>query len=447
MDMHTFIHINKTKYKVEVVLGATIVYHTNLAPMGGDRLVKKTKHKHRSKTRHLQLKTTTDNPSPPPLPEDLIGQILHRLPVKSLLPLKCVSKSWQTLISDPQFTKKQLQFSIAKSNLCPIFISSICTTVSLEGRKIVSYNAESVLEAKSADSIATNSKSFDFMDDYLIFGSCNGLLCVFQPGENSLILWNPCMNLKSETSITFVSPFGENGFISYHGFGCYDYDQDHVKYKLLIVSYNVDDFSETVTRIYTSGEDSWRTIQDFPYGSSSADENRYLGKFVSGNLNWLAKKEDGDIKQEIILSFDIEKETFGEVLLPQLDGEDVRNDILDVVGNCLCLCCDYIKTHWVVWLMKEYGVAESWTKLMIIHHFKPILTEPRRVYRWNLNMSPSFVNPLFNSEYDIVIVKTVRSRLMLHNIIKGSSSLRRPCRWIRFDDLQIYHESLVLPQW
>ncbi|WJX14308.1 hypothetical protein P8452_04592 [Trifolium repens] len=251
--------------------------------MGGDRLVKKTKHKHRSTKRHLQLKTTADNPSPPPLPEDLI-----------------------------------------------------------EGRKIVSYNAESVLEAKSADSIAINSKSFDFMDDYLIFGSCNGLLCVFQPGENSLILWNPCMNLKSETSITFVSPFGENGFISYHGFGCYDYDQVYVKYKLLIVSYNVDDFSETVTRMYTSGEDSWRTIQDFPYRSSSADENRYLGKFVSGNLNWLAKKED---------------------------------------------------------------------------------------------------------EYDIVIVKTLRSRLMLHNIIKGSSSLRRPCRWIRFDDLQIYHESLVLPQW
>lgn len=41
--------------------------------------------------------------SEPYLPLDLCSDILSRLPVKSLLRLRCVSKSWRSLIDDPQF--------------------------------------------------------------------------------------------------------------------------------------------------------------------------------------------------------------------------------------------------------------------------------------------------------------------------------------------------------
>ena len=40
---------------------------------------------------------------------------------------------------------------------------------------------------------------------------------------------------------------------------------------------------KTVTKVYTFGVNSWTTIQDF-----SCDLTGWLGKFVSGTLNWLA---------------------------------------------------------------------------------------------------------------------------------------------------------------
>ncbi|KAM3198794.1 hypothetical protein P3L10_034459 [Capsicum annuum] len=48
------------------------------------------------------------------LQEEIIMDILSRLPVQSLLRFKCVSKFWMTLISQPYFTTKH--FNHAKHN-------------------------------------------------------------------------------------------------------------------------------------------------------------------------------------------------------------------------------------------------------------------------------------------------------------------------------------------
>ncbi|KAG6757042.1 hypothetical protein POTOM_037343 [Populus tomentosa] len=45
------------------------------------------------------------------LPLDIISHILSRLPVKSLLPFKCLRKSWCSLFSDPQFIR--VHFNVA----------------------------------------------------------------------------------------------------------------------------------------------------------------------------------------------------------------------------------------------------------------------------------------------------------------------------------------------
>jgi hypothetical protein len=50
--------------------------------------------------------------------DELIADILSRLPVKTLMQIKCVCKSWKTLISDdPSFAKLQLQRSQRNSQL------------------------------------------------------------------------------------------------------------------------------------------------------------------------------------------------------------------------------------------------------------------------------------------------------------------------------------------
>ncbi|PNX87815.1 F-box protein, partial [Trifolium pratense] len=149
----------------------------------------------------------------------------------------------------------------------------------------------------------------------------------------------------------------------YNGFG---YDHVNDKYKVLAVvehdvrDINNEDFGESLTKIYTFGEDSWRTIQDLPYIHSTYA----VGKYVSGTLNWVAHK----LTQYVIISFDLDKETYRDVLLPPTirDCNDYMcKPSLCVLNDRLCLCF-VNKTHWVVWSMKEYGVVESWTKLIKI---------------------------------------------------------------------------------
>ncbi|MCI26118.1 F-box/kelch-repeat protein, partial [Trifolium medium] len=50
--------------------------------------------------------------------DELIADILSRLPVKTLMQIKCVCKSWKTLISDdPSFAKLHLQRSPRSTHL------------------------------------------------------------------------------------------------------------------------------------------------------------------------------------------------------------------------------------------------------------------------------------------------------------------------------------------
>jgi hypothetical protein len=48
---------------------------------------------------------------------ELISEVLSFLNVKSLVGLRCVSKSWKTLISDPTFVKLHLKRSSARNPL------------------------------------------------------------------------------------------------------------------------------------------------------------------------------------------------------------------------------------------------------------------------------------------------------------------------------------------
>uniref|UniRef100_A0A8R7TEV5 F-box domain-containing protein n=1 Tax=Triticum urartu TaxID=4572 RepID=A0A8R7TEV5_TRIUA len=60
-----------------------------------------------SKKQRRKLPTTE-------LLNELVWEILIRLPVESLLLVKPVSKAWRALISDPSFIQSHLQLSASK---------------------------------------------------------------------------------------------------------------------------------------------------------------------------------------------------------------------------------------------------------------------------------------------------------------------------------------------
>ncbi|GLT67785.1 hypothetical protein SLA2020_400690 [Shorea laevis] len=86
---------------------------------------------------------------------------------------------------------------------------------------------------------------------------------------------------------------------------------------------------------------------------------------MSGAVHWHAKTtgRQGAFRN-VIVSFNMKDEAFGEVGMPKsLQGlEDLIVSLVLLDGLlALVRCCR--ETSQAVWVMKEYGVAESWTKL------------------------------------------------------------------------------------
>ncbi|MED6128384.1 hypothetical protein PIB30_097234 [Stylosanthes scabra] len=77
----------------------------------------------------------------------------------------------------------------------------------------------------------------------------------------------------------------------------------------------------------------------------------------------------------LVLSLGLVKETSNEFSLPCEDPEDSGFTELCVLKNCLAVCSCHEKTHWTLWLMKEYGEPQSWTKLVMIF-FHRLVSSP-----------------------------------------------------------------------
>lgn len=140
-------------------------------------------------------------------------------------------------------------------------------------------------------------------------------MCLFYTDQCYVTLWNPSIGLEFEKSPA-LDCFDDESMIMYHGFG---YDHINDKYKVLVVVRR--SLNERMTRMYTFGANSWTTILNFPF-----DPTRWVGKFVSGTLNWVFKRGVSP-NQSVILSFDLIKETYKEVLLPEHDYVEVCDPI------------------------------------------------------------------------------------------------------------------------
>ncbi|XP_020231651.1 F-box/kelch-repeat protein At3g23880 [Cajanus cajan] len=350
----------------------------------------------------------------PSLPDELILEILHRVPVRSLLQFRCVCKSWRTLISNPQFANDHLSTSIADPNMTH---HRLVSSTFGDPRKIVSFSLQSLFQNPSS---RAKPLTLRMSHKYHIVGSYNGLLCLFDVYQGYFRLWNPSTRLKSKRLSIGVYP---DVIITYHGFG---YDHVNHKYKLLAV---VEDVHETLTKLYSFGSNSCTVLQNFP-----CEPTRMQGKFVSGTLNWIAKGGVSD-DQWVILSLDLATETYSKMLLLDGDAEKILSPGLQVLRNCLCVCFfDSKSAHWIVWLMKEYGVHDSWIKLMMV----PCIG------RETSAMYPSS-EPLCILEDGVVLMKNTYAKLVLYNLNDGRFDYLRIRGELGFN-MHIYLESLVSPQ-
>ncbi|XP_060181111.1 F-box/kelch-repeat protein At3g23880-like [Lycium barbarum] len=362
----------------------------------------------------------------PTLPEELIIEILLRLPVKSLLKFRSVSKSWLALISTPEFINTHLSISANNQRLVLTHHKFVLTSsvhkyqYNIESCSLSSLlNNDSVIESFDLDYPMNNP-----LKNVWIVGSVNGLICL-AIGFTDLFLWNP--STRNFKKLPDSRPTGRPACFKY-GFG---YDECHDDYKVIGMFCYIHGRSRHVeVKLYSLKSDYWRTHdEDF----SGEIQFARTGKFVNGRIYW-ANNDCRDLHKEWkIISIDLADEKWGKVEQPCYD-EGYNFLLLGALGSDLSVFCNYPRTHTDVWVMKQYGVKESWTKMYTIRY--PSDLE---------NLFSSGISPtLFMSNKGEILLMR-RSTFMRYNPKDESIRYTKVAKFRFCIEADIHIESLVCP--
>ncbi|XP_057438933.1 F-box/kelch-repeat protein At3g23880-like [Lotus japonicus] len=284
------------------------------------------------------------------LPQDLITEILLRLPVKSLVRFKAVCKFWRSLISDPHFARTHFELA------APRFVFNTfhgIRTMDLDGP----LSSNPLSGAINIDFLPTS---------IVIVGSCRGFLLLLD-SIGSLYLWNPATRVyKPIPSPTY------NVFSCLYGFG-YDSSKDDY---LVVLVYQPKSSPRLHVQFFSLRDNMWKYVgggsgTDLPSLNLSCNVNVKAGLLFNETIHWLAY--DHDRLLNVIIAFDLTEKRLLEIPQPDDLACDLSYCNLWVHGRFLSLSVSRFYTI-EIWVMEKYKVHSSWTKTIVLSlsHIFPV---------------------------------------------------------------------------
>ncbi|KAK8919448.1 putative F-box protein [Platanthera zijinensis] len=300
------------------------------------------------------------------LPDDLIGDILLRLPAKSIIRFRSVSKSWLAITTDPSFL-------LAHTGRAPNSLLIHTTTNQSHESHLRSIKLRLLLPA------ATPSDARILFSSVLperrrsttdvVFACCDGLICLRDRIRETLEQEDdvPCyyvINPLTGALIDVPKPRFSLG----HLMGLYLHPPTG-EYRLIrrINSSIVNNKIEVITL----GGESWRTIQ------SSPPKELVCARIpidLKGYLYWIAYNVNEFVASAVLL-FDTTEEEFKLMPLPAQERRHYTNNSLFHMGERLGLSIidrelsSASELGIDIWVLKDHETVE-WQKM---HSLKCLL--------------------------------------------------------------------------
>lgn len=146
------------------------------------------------------------------LPKDLTIDILLRLPAESLLKFKLVSKTWNSLISNPNFIKSYTQNSNNPTTLLYEYSPYIMRV----------HNSVSLGKSCNQNNPMVSKLNLSFLKENIcnVIGSCDGLICKYSQRKHCIFISNPLTKETKKISVPFPITVGfvEINDVSWFGF-------------------------------------------------------------------------------------------------------------------------------------------------------------------------------------------------------------------------------------
>ncbi|KMT15686.1 hypothetical protein BVRB_3g056720 [Beta vulgaris subsp. vulgaris] len=372
------------------------------------------------------------------IPDHLLSDIVEKLDVKSLVRFKSMNKEWQNYINNSNFIKQHLKNSLqypTEFNTQLIFTSGSSLYLIDDVRSLSPRPVELAL-----------APAFQHVSPPRLVGSSNGILCISSGFyQNNYCLLNP----TNPTAVKIL-PFADNE-ISQHRYSemCYisvasafGYDEKNDDYKIVYVWYWKEDYDQVGLEgmIYSLRLGSWKRLDPPDVGAQWTN----IGFGVLNNcLNFYANNHD----VKMIISFNLHDEEWSQMDFPNLDEKYKVNNVFVLEGciSTLITVPERNCSDQQLWVMKEYGVTSSWTKLLIfpVESFEDlnVLFYSNRVNRYLLSLWVSDKNSCRLFWYDEVdgYIEDVKIQgdLKIHDIQMvipslvpiGCRRLKAPSRW------------------
>jgi F-box interacting protein len=299
------------------------------------------------------------------LPLDVLVEILWRLPPKSLLRFRCVSKTWLALIGNHDFfSTNLLNHSIltTQNPTRPLPLILVKATDKSNAEKFVFYS----LSYDTLDCVSQIPMNLPLVPAHFLIrpnyylklvASSNGLLCLYDFRTRDVYLWNPTTPYVGFKAIPFLSPPPFSV-----GFG---FDPNSSDFKVVSVRHvvNGSGIAALIAEVYSMSRGSWRLLDlRVPYGIFADSQTLALG----GVFLWLAEQDGGQI-----ISFDFTDEVFRTTPLPySRDPLRFYHQMMELNGYVAMAIfpLDFwnIKMSLEIWVLLEFGVKESWTRFVSI---------------------------------------------------------------------------------
>ncbi|XP_062014463.1 F-box protein CPR1-like [Rosa rugosa] len=287
-------------------------------------------------------------------PEELIEEILLKLPIKSLIRFSEVCKSWNSLIKSPNFIYTQLNRTIQSNNQNDSHL--LLLEGLLSSTKIFllhpAHNPTFDVDKKLTEPSAINTTAGSFsLKNFSVVGTCNGLVCLANYIHGVAVIWNPLV--RKYVILPSCSVRSLSGFVRF----AFGYDSRTNDYKVLKTV--VCDQKPSHVEVWSLARGSWMSLDAaiIPPDFKPRDYSYLRYPFVNGALHWVG------LRHGVIMTFDMSTELFGEIMMPEVVTRDAENKFISKYRESLALLCKSNENSIHIWVMKEYGSADSWIQL------------------------------------------------------------------------------------
>ncbi|KAJ0495130.1 putative F-box domain-containing protein [Helianthus annuus] len=299
---------------------------------------------------------------PDNIPFELRELIINKLPVEPLIRFRTVCKAWKSLIDSSDFIRNH----ITQQNQQHLLVR-YHDAVHLELKYVSIADNDDATFPHHKVPVTIPQSVVNMVHYEITVDSSHGLLCLFGYFDEKAVIWNPSIRKAVDVVLPNMADFEIDVYRTVLGFGVCRETRDPKIVKLRkdmegVIPWQVEVFTLS-TRVWRSAYSSNVPSKYFWFGGEQV--------VVGGVVYWLAINRVDAVGGcgDLIVSFDLTSEEFGEVKLPhRLDYNNCRLCMFKPREQLVAIerCPEGYKPGvYHVWVMKD-GVPKLFEKLFTI---------------------------------------------------------------------------------